>query len=147
MTRLELAAFIGAEFKRRNINVVLSGGSCVSIYSQEKYVSMDLDFVKAAFTKRPQIVSAMTALGFAEKNRYFAHPDTAYLIEFPPGPLGIGEEPVRQIDENSVFHSTVAPVCPQASARAQRNDIGSPIHGPLDTPLSSPIIAPQSCDE
>ena len=27
MTRLELAAYIGAEFKRRNINVVLSGGS------------------------------------------------------------------------------------------------------------------------
>jgi len=36
MTRLELAAFIGAEFKRRNINVVLSGGSCVSIYSQSE---------------------------------------------------------------------------------------------------------------
>ena len=99
MTRLELAAFIGAEFKRRNINVVLSGGSCVSIYSQEKYVSMDLDFVNAAFTKKSQIVSAMNALGFTEKNRYFVHPDTAYLIEFPPGPLGIGEEPVRQIDE------------------------------------------------
>jgi hypothetical protein len=34
MTRLELAGFIAAEFQRRNINVVLSGGSCVSIYSQ-----------------------------------------------------------------------------------------------------------------
>ena len=50
MSRLELAGFIGAEFKRRRINVVLSGGSCVSIYSQEKYVSMDLDFVNAAFS-------------------------------------------------------------------------------------------------
>ena len=99
MTRLELAAFIGAEFKRRNINIVLSGGSCVSIYSQEKYVSMDLDFVNAAFTKRPLIASAMAALGFSEKNRYFTHPETAFLIEFPPGPLGVGEEPVRQIDE------------------------------------------------
>ena len=61
MTRLELAAFIGAEFKRRNINVVLSGGSCVSIYSQEKYVSMDLDFVKAGFAKRKLIEAAMSA--------------------------------------------------------------------------------------
>lgn len=112
MTRLELAAFIGAEFKRRNINVVLSGGSCVSIYSQEKYVSMDLDFVNAAFTKRPQIVSAMTALGFTEKNRYFAHPDTAYLIEFPPGPLGIGEEPVRQIDEITTSTGVVRIISP-----------------------------------
>jgi len=36
MTRLELAAYIGAAFKRRDINMVLSGGSCVSIYSGEK---------------------------------------------------------------------------------------------------------------
>lgn len=99
MTRLELAAYIGAAFKRRDINMVLSGGSCVSIYSREKYVSMDLDFVNAAFTKRPVIVSIMASLGFTEKSRYFAHPDAAFLIEFPPGPLGIGEEPVRQIDE------------------------------------------------
>jgi len=112
MTRLELAAFIGAEFKRRNINVVLSGGSCVSIYSQEKYVSMDLDFVNAAFTKRPLIVSAMTALDFTEKDRYFAHPDTAYLIEFPPGPLGIGEEPVRQIDEITTSTGVVRLISP-----------------------------------
>lgn len=112
MTRLEIAAFIGAEFKRRNINVVLSGGSCVSIYSKEKYVSMDLDFVNAAFTKRPQIVSAMTALGFSEKNRYFTHPDTAYLIEFPPGPLGIGEEPVRQIDEITTSTGVVRIISP-----------------------------------
>lgn len=62
MTRLEFAAFVAAEFRRRNINVVLSGGSCVSIYSQEKYVSMDLDFVNAGFTKRPQIKEAMEAL-------------------------------------------------------------------------------------
>jgi len=51
MTRLELAALIGAEFRDRKIDVVLSGGSCVSIYSQEKYVSMDLDFVNAGFAK------------------------------------------------------------------------------------------------
>lgn len=42
MSRLELAAFIAAEFHRRKINVVLSGGSCVSIYSVEKYVDVDV---------------------------------------------------------------------------------------------------------
>lgn len=99
MTRLEMAAFVSAELRRRAINVVLSGGSCVSIYSQEKYVSMDLDFVNAVFTKRPLIKAAMEALGFHEENRYFKHPDSTYLVEFPPGPLGVGEEPVKQIDE------------------------------------------------
>lgn len=99
MTRLELACYIGAEFKRRNLTVVLSGGSCVSLYSSEKYVSKDLDFVNMLFAKRHAIVEAMKALGFSEENRYFKHPDSEFLVEFPPGPLGVGEEQVKQIDE------------------------------------------------
>ncbi len=102
MTRLELAAFIGAEFRSRKINVVLSGGSCVSIYSQEKYVSMDLDFVNAGFAKRAAIRAAMEDLGFHEENRYFRHPDSDLLVEFPPGPLGVGNEQVKQVDEIEV---------------------------------------------
>jgi hypothetical protein len=102
MTRLELAAFIGAEFRNRKIDVVLSGGSCVSIYSQEKYVSMDLDFVNTGFAKRATISAAMEHLGFHEEHRYFRHPDSEFLVEFPPGPLGIGEEQVKQIDEIKV---------------------------------------------
>jgi len=99
MTRLEFAAFVAAEFRRRNIDVVLSGGSCVSIYSHGKYVSMDLDFVNASFTKRTLIQKTMECLGFHEENRYFRHPDSAFLVEFPPGPLAVGEEPVKQIAE------------------------------------------------
>lgn len=99
MTRLELAGLVSAELQKNNINVVLSGGSCVSIYSQERYVSMDLDFVNAAFTKRDRIKGVMESLGFHEENRYFRHPNAALLVEFPPGPLGVGNEPVKQIDE------------------------------------------------
>jgi len=99
MTRLELAGFVSSAFKQNNINVVLSGGSCVSIYSKEQYVSMDLDFVNASFAKRSDIINVMKSLSFTEENRYFKHPDTELFIEFPPGPLGVGDEPVKQIDE------------------------------------------------
>lgn len=99
MSRLEIAGLVSSEFQKNHINVVLSGGSCVSIYSEEKYVSLDLDFVNAAFTKRDRIRDVMKSLGFREQDRYFRHPDTDLLVEFPPGPLGVGEEPVKQIDE------------------------------------------------
>ncbi len=112
MSRLELAAFIAVEFRRRKINVVLSGGSCVSIYSAEKYVSMDLDFVNAGFAKRAAIRETMEFLGFGEENRYFRHPDTELLVEFPPGPLGVGEEPVKQIDEITTETGVVRIVSP-----------------------------------
>ena len=90
--------YVCAELRKHDIPVVLSGGSCVSIYSQEKYVSMDLDFVNQAFTKRTRIKAVMESLGFNEENRYFRHPQAKFLVEFPPGPLGVGDEPVKQID-------------------------------------------------
>ena len=112
MTRLELAAFVAEEFRRRKINVVLSGGSCVSIYSGEKYVSMDLDFVNAGFVKRAAIREAMESLGFTEENRCFRHPDAKLLVEFPPGPLGVGQEPVKRIDEIATQTGVVRIISP-----------------------------------
>ena len=112
MTRLEFAAYVGAVLRRHGISVVLSGGSCVSIYSQEKYVSMDLDFVNQNFAKRTRIKAVMESTGFTEENRYFTHPGTKFLVEFPPGPLGVGDEPVKQIDEISTDTGTVSIISP-----------------------------------
>ena len=39
----------------------------------------------------------MFQLGFQEHNRYFVHKDTRYFIEFPRGPLGVGDTPVNEI--------------------------------------------------
>lgn len=112
MSRLELAAYIGAAFKEINVNVVLSGGSCVSIYSSEQYVSMDLDFVNAGFAKRHVISGVMTELGFYEENRYFYYPGCKFTVEFPSGPLGIGEEYAIQVDEITVETGSVRLLSP-----------------------------------
>ena len=49
MTLGELAAYIDTHLREHGINVVLSGGACVAIYSDHQYVSKDLDFI-AQFT-------------------------------------------------------------------------------------------------
>lgn len=50
MGRADLAAFVQEHLRSRGIDVVLCGGACVSIYSQGKYVSMDLDMVHIGLT-------------------------------------------------------------------------------------------------
>lgn len=99
MTPIELAGFVGSHLSNRGIEVVLSGGACVSYYSNGQYVSMDLDFINVGYAKRERIVAAMAEIGFEEVSRYFRCPETEYVVEFPPGPLGVGDERVREIKE------------------------------------------------
>lgn len=102
MTIGELAAFICNHLEKKGINVTLSGGACVSIYSENKYESYDLDFIEQSFVKRSQLKDALREIGFEENGRHFTNPDTDFFIEFPPGPLSIGDEPVKEI-ETMVF--------------------------------------------
>ena len=45
MSQVELAAYIQDTLQVNGIEVVLSGGSAVSFYSSNKYVSKDLDLI------------------------------------------------------------------------------------------------------
>ena len=95
----ELAAYICSELLSNGIRCVLSGGACVAIYSKNKFMSYDLDFIDNAFTPRKKIKEVLGKIGFYEENRYFKHKKTEYFIEFPSGPLSVGSEPVKEICE------------------------------------------------
>ena len=99
MTQAELCAFVQSHLSEAGIKVVLSGGASVSIYSDNKYVSHDLDLVNLYSVRRRALKEAMTQIGFSEVGRYYKHPDSPFLVEFPPGPLAIGAEPVKQVNE------------------------------------------------
>ncbi|HUT26341.1 MAG TPA: hypothetical protein VM492_18575 [Sumerlaeia bacterium] len=99
MAVAELGAYVASHLRGRDIDVVLSGGSCVSIYSRGTYVSMGLDLVNTRFAKRKRIREAMAEIGFQEQGRSFTHPDTGFLVEFPAGPLAVGQEPAQRVDE------------------------------------------------
>ena len=112
MSQSELAAYVQSSLQEEGINVVLSGGSAVSFYSSNKYVSKDLDLINAGFSKRSRIKSVMEAIGFKEKDRYFINPETQFYVEFPDGPLSVGEEPVKEISEFELATGTLRVVSP-----------------------------------
>ena len=95
----ELAAFICTHLDSQGISCVMSGGACVSIYTYNRYLSYDLDFIERVSTSRKELRKAMAELGFYEEHRYFRHHDTAFFVEFPAGPLSIGSEPVKDVKE------------------------------------------------
>lgn len=98
----ELAAHVCSHLESRGIHVVLSGGGCVAIYTSGRYVSLDLDFIDRTVTTRRRLKQALADIGFSEKKRYFTHPETEFFLEFPSGPLAVGNEPVAMIEELSL---------------------------------------------
>jgi len=101
LNRAELAALVQRKLRDNGIDEILSGGSCVSIYTNERYVSMDLNMIHTSLLapRRNTIRKVLQQLGFSEEGRYFKHPDTELFVEFPSGPPSVGEEPVGTIDE------------------------------------------------
>jgi len=112
MSQVELAAYIQDSLEEEGIKVVLSGGSAVSFYSGDKYVSKDLDLINTHFAKRSKIKVVMEKLGFQEQGRYFINPETQFFVEFPDGPLSVGEEPVKEVSEFELATGTLRVVSP-----------------------------------
>lgn len=104
MTQLEVGAFVCSHLNELGIDVVLSGGASVSLYSKNKYISKDIDLVDVYSISRRKLISAMKEIGFVEQNRYFKHPESSYIVEFPPGPLTVGDEIVSKT--NNIKFST-----------------------------------------
>ncbi len=99
MTMQELGGFLCEALMAKDIPVVLSGGSCVEIYSRGDYTSYDLDLINQYNEQFKNILKVMEELGFTEHDRYFVHKETKLFVEFPSGPLGVGDAPVDEIAE------------------------------------------------
>jgi hypothetical protein len=88
----ELAALVSDALEKAGITATLSGGAAVSIYSDNRYVSEDLDFVTIALVD--ELKDALAPLGFQHKGKprlsVFEHPACRWYLEFPPAPLSFG---------------------------------------------------------
>jgi hypothetical protein len=98
MTQIEIAAYVQTYLMENGVEVVLSGGAATAYYSNNQYVSYDLNLVNIYSVSRKRINPLMNELGFCEKDRYYKHPESEFFIEFPPGPLSVGMEPVGVVE-------------------------------------------------
>lgn len=88
-----LAAVVQEHLKAHGISTVLVGGACVSIYSENQYMSFDLDFV--TYHLMQTVRDALSLLGFEQKkSRYFIHKDCPYYVEFVSHPVAVGKNEV-----------------------------------------------------
>lgn len=97
----EVAATVSEALAAAGITAVLSGGAAVQIYSEGLYVSRDLDFVSPAGHRELDVV--LRGLGFSRASgRHYVHEVVPYTLEFPPWPLAVGSELIREWTELAV---------------------------------------------
>jgi hypothetical protein len=92
-TEEELWHYVAWHLEGAGIGSVLVGGAVVAIYTEGLYRSGDLDLVPDDF-QRGKLGEVLGRIGFVpSKSRYFKHPECPHLfLEFPKGPVEIGEE-------------------------------------------------------
>ena len=95
MDPAELGALVCETLADNGISAVLNGGTCVSVWTRNEFASLDLDFIALSLHSNSEIARALEGIGFQRSTsnaRYFQHPDTELSLEFPPGPLMVGDE-------------------------------------------------------
>ena len=96
----EVAALVSDALENAGITAILSGGSAVTIYSHNQYLSRDLDFVTSAIVA--DLKPVLERLGFEHTGvprlSQFSHPKVEWYVEFPPSPLTFGHLHVNPTD-------------------------------------------------
>jgi hypothetical protein len=103
LTTEELAAVVCDALERRGLVAVLTGGACVMIYAEGKYVSKDLDFIIAPQDRLAEVEAALAELGFFAEGRVYVHRDVDMAVDvgcrWPPS---VGHEILKPPRARSV---------------------------------------------
>ncbi|MCR4373777.1 MAG: hypothetical protein NUW22_02905 [Acidobacteria bacterium] len=91
-TLREVIQAVSATLRRRGIDAILTGGACASLHARGDYLSQDLDYIIRGAVTRARLDTAMAELGFGREGAQYTHPATPFFVEFPPGPLAIGND-------------------------------------------------------
>ena len=107
----DLAAIVYKELNKKGIDSILVGGACISIYTKNKYLSYDLDFV--SHTSIKEISPVLSGIGFKRKSsRHFVRRDCPFFIEFVSPPASIGSEPIKEKKELKTRYGKIVLLTP-----------------------------------
>jgi hypothetical protein len=91
-TLREVAFLVCTALHEAGITAVLTGGTAASLYAPEAIQSFDLDFVITAHAVDGEPEAVLKRLGYRRVGQDYKHADSRYPLEFPKGPLAIGDE-------------------------------------------------------
>ncbi len=94
-TLQEVAFVVCTALHRAGVTAVLTGGSAAAIHAPQAIQSLDLDFVLCASVRGGSPAEALRELGYAREGQDYVHATSRYQLEFPAGPLSIGDDLVR----------------------------------------------------
>lgn len=72
-----MAGYVSEGLRKRDIDTVLVGGACVTIYSENRYQSYDLDYI--TYEDMRKVKKALQEMGFIEKSGFFSIQDVLGL--------------------------------------------------------------------
>lgn len=110
MNLKDFATAVAKALNEKGIDVILTGGAVVSIYSEGKYVSQDADFISQS--DQGEISKALENIGFKKLGKDFAHPKSDFTVEFPGRHLMIGDtlmKPEGHITKNNFTLKLLSP--------------------------------------
>lgn len=93
-TLTEVAFEVCTTLDRKGFTAVLTGGSAATYYAPEAYQSLDLDFVLTFRGVGGE--QALKNLGYRRKGDFYVHTVSPLSLEFPPGPLAVGEDQIAK---------------------------------------------------
>jgi hypothetical protein len=111
---MDLAFLVATTLEKAGIKATLVGGAAASYYCDGRYLTPDLDFVSHHSIK--QIDEALEPLGFLRQtDRYYRHDDTNIILEFPAGPLAIGNHLLKETQSIKLDGKTLNILTPTQS--------------------------------
>lgn len=115
ITLKELAGYISEELRKEGIEAILVGGACVTIYSNNRYQSFDLDYV--TYEDMKKVKKILKDIGFIEKQKYFKHKDCPWIVEFVSPPVSVGNEAIREFNKIQTPLGTIKMLLPVDSVK------------------------------